>query len=362
VGKRISRGRFLKAMGAAGVAGSTLSILACQPNTTPQQGGGGGGGPEEKKLALYNWAEYVAKSTIPSFEEKTGIQVTQDFFSSNEDLLGKLQAGATGYDVIVPSDYMVAIMIKSDIIQPLDNFKNVGENFRGLSYDPDNEYSMPYQWGTTGILYNKGEIGELDGTWGAMWDPEFEGKIAMLNDTRETLGAALYKLGYSVNATDSEQLQEAEAELKKQKPLLRGYFDSTQNRPSVINGDLLLGHVFSGDAFLAVSENDNLDYVIPQPRATRWTDNMCIPNGAEHPENAHKFINHILDAEVGAKLSNYTYYNTPNEAALPKIDEALTSLPGYTLDPEVFDRLEVIEDTGETTREYERIFTEVKSA
>jgi spermidine/putrescine transport system substrate-binding protein len=365
---RISRGRFLRVMGAAGMAGSTLSVLACQPNTTPQQGGGGGGdgGPEEKKLNLFNWAEYVAKSTIPSFEKKTGIQVTQDFFSSNEDLLGKLQAGATGYDVIVPSDYMVAIMIKSDIIQPLDkskipNFKNVGENFRGLSYDPDNEYSMPYQWGTTGILYNKDEVGEID-SWDAMWDPEFEGMIAMLNDTRETLGAALYKLGYSVNATDPEQLREAEAELKKQKPLLRGYFDSTQNRPSVMNGDILLGHVFSGDAFLAVSENDSLDYIVPKPRATRWTDNMCIPKSAPHPDNAHKFINHILDAEVGAKLSNYTYYNTPNAAALPKIDKALTNLPGYVLEPEVFDRLEVIEDTGETTREYERIFTEVKSA
>ena len=364
---RISRGRFLKVMGAAGVAGSTLSVLACQPNTTPQQGGGGGGGgPEEKKLNLFNWAEYVAKSTIPSFEEKTGIQVTQDFFSSNEDLLGKLQAGATGYDVIVPSDYMVAIMIKEQIIQQLDkskipNFKNVGENFRGLSYDPQNKYSMPYQWGTTGILYNKEEVGEID-SWDAMWDPEFEGKIAMLNDTRETLGAALYKLGYSVNATDQEQLREAEAELKKQKPLLRGYFDSTQNRPSVMNGDILLGHVFSGDAFLAVSENESLDYIVPKPRATRWTDNMCIPQSAPHPDNAHKFINHILDAEVGAKLSNYTYYNTPNEAALPKIDKALTSLPGYVLEPEVFERLEVIEDTGETTRQYERIFTEVKSA
>jgi spermidine/putrescine transport system substrate-binding protein len=165
-----------------------------------------------------------------------------------------------------------------------------------------------------------------------------------------------------VNATDQEQLREAEAELKKQKPLLRGYFDSTQNRPSVMNGDLLLGHVFSGDAFLAVSENGSLDYVVPKPRATRWTDNMCIPNKAPHPDNAHKFINHILDAEVGAKLSNYTYYNTPNDAALPKIDSALRTLPGYELPPAVFDRLEVIEDTGETTREYERIFTEVKSA
>src|ERR687897_396556 len=348
--KRISRGDFLRAMGAGAVAGSSLSVLACQPNTTAQSSGGGGGGPEKKALNFYNWADYVAKSTIPGFEEQTGIQVTQDYFSSNEDLLAKLQAGGTGYDVIVPLD-------KSKI----PNFKNVGENFRGLSYDPNNEYSMPYQWGTTGILYNKEKVGAID-SWDAMWDPDFGGKIAMLNDTRETLGAALYKLGYSVNATEEEQLREAEAELKKQKPLLRGYFDSTQNRPSVMNGDLLLGHVFSGDAFIAVSEDDNLDYLIPEPRATRWTDNMCIPNGAQHPDNAHKFINYILDAEVGAKLSNYTYYNTPNEAALPMIDSSLRTLPGYELTDDVFDRLEVIEDTGETTREYERIFTEVKSA
>jgi spermidine/putrescine transport system substrate-binding protein len=367
VERKISRGRFLKVMGAAGVASSTLSILACQPNTNPQQSGGGGG-PEEKELNLYNWSDYVAPSTIPSFEKETGIKVTQDFFASNEELLAKLQRGATGYDVIVPSDYMVAIMIKSDVIQPLDkskipNFKNVGENFRGLSYDPDNEYSMPYQWGTTGILYSKTEVGEVD-TWDAMWDPEFEGQIGMLNDTRETLGAALYKLGYSVNATDEQQLQEAEAELKEQKPLLRGYFDSTQNRSSVQNGNILLGHTFSGDAFLALSENKDLDYAIPKPAATRWTDNMCIPAGAQHPDNAHKFINFILDAEVGAKLSNYTYYNTPNKAALPMVDEALKKLPGYNpqLTPKVYDRLEVIQDTGETTREYERIFTEVKSA
>jgi spermidine/putrescine-binding protein len=367
-GTGISRGRFLKMMGAAGVAGSTLSILSCQPNTNPQQSGGGGGGPEEKKLNLYNWSDYVAPSNIPSFEKKTGIQVTQDFYSSNEELLAKLQAGGTGYDVIVPSDYMVAIMTKSGVIQPLDkskipNFKNVGENFRGFSFDPDNEYSMPYQWGTTGILYNK-EIGETVSTWDPMWDPEFEGKIGMLDDTRETLGAALYKLGYSVNATEEEQLQAAEAELKKQKPLLSGYFDSTQISSSVQNGDLLLGHVFSGDAFLALSENADLDYAIPKPAATRWTDNMCIPAGAQHPDNAHKFINFILDAEVGAKLSNYTYYNTPNGAALPMVDEALKKLPGYNpqLSPEVYDRLEVIRDTGETTREYERIFTEVKSA
>jgi spermidine/putrescine transport system substrate-binding protein len=366
--KRISRGRFLRTMGAAGVAGSALSVLACQPNTSAQSGGGGGGGgPEEKVLNFYNWADYVAESTIPGFQKQTGIKVTQDNFSSNEELLAKLQAGGTGYDVIVPSDYMVAIMIKSDVVQKLDmsqipNSKNVGKEYAGLSYDPKNEYSLPYQWGTTGILYNKKEIGQLPESWDPLWDTEFEGKMSMLNDSRETLGAALYKLGYSVNTTDTGRLQEAADELKKQKPLLRGYFDSTEARPLVQNGDLLLGHVFSGDAFLALSENSDLDYMVPKPAATRWTDNMCIPNGAEHPQNAHKFINYILGAKTGAELSNYTYYNTPNAAALPMIDDALKDLPGYVLPDSVFERLQVIADQGEATREYERLFTEVKSS
>jgi spermidine/putrescine transport system substrate-binding protein len=365
-GKRVSRGDFLKAMGAGVVGGSALSVLACQPNTTAQSSGGGGG-PEEKQLNLYNWTGYVAKSTIPSFEKKTGIKVTQDYYTSNEELLAKLQAGGTGYDVIVPSDYMVEVMIKSDLLLPLDmskipNFKNVGDSFKGLPYDPNNEHSVPYQWGTTGILYNKKEIGEVD-SWDAMWNTEFRGKIGMLNDVRETMGAALYRLGYSVNTTEPDQLDEAEAELKKQKPLLRGYFDSySGSRPLVLNGDLMLGHNFSGDAYDALSRNPDLDYVVPKLGATRWTDNMTIPKGAEHPDNAHKFINHILDAKVGAALDNYLYYNTPNEAALPMIDDALKKLPYYTLTPEVEDRLQIIQDLGEVTRDYERRFTEVRSA
>jgi spermidine/putrescine transport system substrate-binding protein len=364
--RKISRGDFLRTIGAGAVAGSTLSVLACQPNTSAQSSGGGGG-PEEKVLNLYNWSDYVAKSTIPNFQKQTGITVTQDYFSSNEELLAKLQAGGTGYDVIVPSDYMVSIMIKSDVLEPLDmskipNFKNVGENYKGLPYDPDNQYSVPYQWGTTGILYNKKRLGKLEASWDPMWDPDSKGMIGMLNDERETPGAALYKLGYSVNATKKEQLDEAEAELKKQKPLLRGYFDSTQNRPAVINGDLLLGHVFSGDAFLAMAQDDDLDYLIPEPAATRWTDNMAIPKGAEHPDNAHKFINYILGAKAGAALSNYTYYNTPNQAALPMIDASLKKLPGYELGPSVFDRLQIIEDVGAATREYSTLFTSVKSS
>ncbi|TCJ14877.1 extracellular solute-binding protein [Rubrobacter taiwanensis] len=365
-GRRISRRDFLKRLGAGAVAGSTLTVLsACTVDTAPRQGGDGGseGGGT---LNLYNWSDYVAETTIPGFEEEFGVRVVQDFYASNEELLAKLQAGGTGYDVIVPSDYMVEIMAKSGVIQELDmakipNFENVGENFRGLPYDPENRYSVPYQWGTTGILYDREEVGEVE-SWDAMWDERYAGRIAMIDDVRETIGAALMRLGYSINSTDEGELGEARELLLEQKPLLRGYFASTEIVPLVESGDVLLGHVFSGEGILATVENENLAYAIPKPAATRWTDNMCIPAGAPNPDLAHEFINYILDAQVGADLTNYTYYGTPNEAALPLIDEELTSIPEWNPPDEVFDRLQVIEDVGEATRDYERIFTEVKSA
>ncbi len=370
-------------MGAGAVAGSTLSVLSCQPNTSSQGGGNGGDGGNGggnggdggdggnggggNKLNLYNWSDYVADSTLPNFEEKTGAEVTQDFYGSNEELLAKLQAGGTGYDVIVPSDYMVGIMSKSDVIQELDfsklpNFDNIGPNFKGLSYDPDNKYSVPYQWGTTGILYNKKELGITVENWDPMFDEQYSGQMAMINDVRETLGAALMRQGYSLNSTDPDKLEEAKQELVKQKSLLRGYFDSTEIAPLVDNGDIVMGHVFSGEGILTAIENPDLEYAIPAPAATRWTDNMCIPNGAKNADLAHEFINYILAKQPGAKLTNYTYYGTPNDAALPLIDEELKQIPEWNPPDEVFDRLQVIEDVGEATRDYERIFTEVKSS
>ena len=363
---RISRRKFLKVMGAGAVAGSTLSVLSCQANTSATSGGGGDGNGGGNKLNLYNWSDYVAESTLPNFEEKTGAKVTQDFYSSNEELLAKLQAGGTGYDVIVPSDTMVEIMVKSDVVQPLDmskipNFENVGKDYKGLFYDPDNEYSVPYQWGTTGILYNKKELGEIT-SWDAMWNPEYEGKIAMIDELPEILGAAYLDLGYSINNTEQKALDEVKAHLKEQKPLLRGYFASTEIRPAVQNGDLLLGHSYSGDAFIAISEDENLDYAVPEEGALRWFDNMCIPKGAKNVDLAHEFINYILAKKPGAKLSNFTYYNTPNEAALPLIDEELKQMPYYSPSEETFERLEMDRVVGEAVRERQRVFTEVKSS
>jgi spermidine/putrescine transport system substrate-binding protein len=285
-GKRISRSDFLKVVGAGAVASSTLAILSgCTVSTTAKSSDGGGAN-NENQLNFYNWSDYVnPKTTLPNFEKEYGVEVTQDFYSDNEALLAKLQAGGTGYDVIVPSDYMVSVMRKSDIIQKLDrskipNFDNLGKDFKGLPFDPNNDYSMPYQWGTTGILYNKKELGEIS-SWDVLWDRQYKGEIAMMSDVRETMGAALKRLGYSLNSTDPDQLEEAKQSLLEQKPLLRGYFASFEVRPLVENGDVLLGHVYSGDGFLAVAENKDLDYAIPEEGATRWVDNMAIPMGAE---------------------------------------------------------------------------------
>jgi spermidine/putrescine transport system substrate-binding protein len=360
------------------LAGAGLGAFGCTANTTPQQsggggggggdeGGGGGGGNGERAINIYNWSDYFAEDTVSGFEEEAGVRATVDFYSSNEELLAKLQAGGTGYDWIVPSDYMVTIMRQSNVLQQLDrsqipNFENIGEDFLGLPYDPENEFSVPYQWGTTGILYNPEVVGEDVTSWDVLFNEEFRGRIGMLDDVRETFGAALYRLGYSPNTTDEAELDEATQMLRDQKPLVRGYFASPEARDLVVGGDLALTLIYSGDAFTGIAENENLAYAIPQEGATRWTDNMAIPQGAPHPDVAHEFINYILDAEVGAELSNYTYFGTPNEAALPMIDEEARNDPTIYPPPEQFERLAVLEDLGEATRDYERRFTEIKSA
>ena len=233
--KKISRGSFLKAMGAAGVAGSTLSVLsACTVSTTPQSSGSDGGSGEENRLNLYNWSEYIASSNIKDFEKKTGAQVTQDFYASNEELLAKLQAGGTGYDVIVPSDYMVAVMAKSGVIEELDfskipNFDNIGDNFKGCRTTQRTSTAWATSGGPPAYSYNEKETGKVD-SWDAMWDPQFEGKIAMMDDVRETMGAALVQLGYPINATDPEQMDKAKQLLDRAEAAAQGLLPRHRER------------------------------------------------------------------------------------------------------------------------------------
>lgn len=367
------------------VVGMFLAV-ACGGGTDGTGGGGtaspggqaGGDGDAQCEaeqtdgdLSLYNWSEYIDPELITAFEEQHGVSVTQDEFASNEELLAKLQAGATGYDVIVPSDYMVEIMAGQELLMPLNkdaipNFSNVADRFTDPPYDPGNQYSAPYQWGTTGIGVNVDELGDVEASWALIFDEatasEYAGQITMLDDSRESMGAALKYLGYSLNTTDETQLQEAGDLLAEASGRIATY-TSEGFGDLLLNGESVVAHGWSGDIIVAVDESEEaeLAYLIPKEGSVIWVDNMAIPASAPHPCTAHTFINFILDAENGAQLTNWTYYASPNAAAEEHIlEEILTDESIYPPD-DTMQNLEFIEDVGDATPMYEQLFTEAKS-
>lgn len=340
-----------------------VAVLAgCGPTT---------GGEQElaEELHVYNWSEYIDPEIYEEFESEFGVKVIEDTFSSNEDLLAKLQAGATGYDLIVPSDYMIAIMIELDLLAELNydnipNFSNVSETFKDPPYDPGNKYSVPYQWGTTGIGYNADEFDEAPGSWGYLFDAEmagpYAGQMSMLNDSRETIGAALKYLGYSVNSTDEGQLEEAKQLLIQQKEWVSTY-DSDGFEDLLAAGETIIGHGWSGDFFAAAEEAEQVWYIIPEEGGVIWTDNLAIPKSAPSQYTAEVFIDYLLRPEVGAKITNYTWYGSPNEASNEFIDAEILEEPAIYPPPEVMDKLEFLRDVGEATALYDRIWTEIKT-
>jgi spermidine/putrescine transport system substrate-binding protein len=322
-----------------------------------------------KELHVYNWSEYIDPQIYADFEAEFGVKVIEDTFASNEDLLAKLQAGATGYDVIVPSDYMVTVMIKLNLLSPLNydnipNFKNIGATFRDPPYDPGNKYSVPYQWGTSGIGYDINVFPEPPDSWAYLFDPaqasQYEGKISMLNDGRETIGAALKYLGFSLNTTDPALLEQAKQLLLQQKPWIKAY-DSEAFEDLLAAGETVLAHGYSGDFFMAAVEAEQIGYAIPKEGATIWADNLCIPKTANSQYTAEVFIDYLLRPEVSAKISNFTWYASPNDAAKQFIEAEILEDPAIYPPQEVMDKLEFIRDVGEATTLYDRIWTEIKT-
>ncbi len=325
--------------------------------------------PLAEELHVFNWAEYIDPEIYTDFEAEFGVHVVEDTFASNEDLLAKLQAGATGYDIIVPSDYMVEIMTELDMLAPLDhanipNRSNLYPRFQSPPYDPDNTYCIPYQWGTTGIGYNSDEFEEPPDSWAYLFDPDvagqFAGKMSMLNDSREAIGAALKYLGYSINSTDPDQLEEAKQLLLQQKEWVATY-DSEQFEDLLMTGDTIIAHGWSGDFFMAAVEDERIWYAIPQEGAVVWADNLCIPKTSENKYTAELFINYLLRPEVAAKITNFTWYASPVQAAEEFIDAKVLEEPAIYPPLDVMERLEWIEDVGEATAIYDRIWTEVRS-
>ncbi|RPI89700.1 MAG: extracellular solute-binding protein [Chloroflexi bacterium] len=325
-----------------------------------------------EEIFLNNWVEYMDPEILTQFEEECGVTVVETNFASNEELLATLQGGGGDYDIIVPSDYMVQIMIDEGMLMELDynvitNIQNMDELNVNQFFDPEQKYTVPYFWGTSGIAVDTDVVTEYEPSWKMMFDPDspYCGKISMLDDERETIGAALMYLGYPLNDTDPAHLEEAKELLIEQSKCVKSY-DSQTNDDLIVQGETVLGHMWTGDAVLAAAPDsggrEGIVYVIPEEGCVIWQDNMAIPIGAPNAYTAMVFMNYLNYPEVAARNAEWVGYGTPNAAAKDVMDPAILADEGIYPPPEVASRLQWIEDVGEAMGLYDRIWTEFRAA
>ncbi len=325
------------------------------------------------EVNVYNWGLYMpdgadgSMDVIEEFEKQYKIKVNYKEFDSNEMMYAELKPGNTSYDVIVPSDYMISRMIAEDMLQKINfenvpNYENIMDEYKGASYDPDGEYSVPYTWGTVGIVYNTKKVTETVDSWDILWDEKYEDKILMFDNSRDAFGIALKKLGYSQNTTDEDQLKEAAEELKKQKPLVQAYV-MDQIFDKMEAGEAAVAPYYAGDAITMMAENPDLAFAIPKEGTNRFVDAMVIPKGAPNKENAEKFINFICEAEIGAEICEYIGYSTPNQAAYDLLeDEVKNNTIAYPA-KEVLDNTELFLNLpAAVNQKMQDLWTEVKTS
>ncbi len=280
------------------------------------------------KVYVYNWGEYIDPETLDMFEKETGIQVIYDEFDTNETMYPKVEAGASNYDVVCPSDYMIQKMIDNDLLQELnwDNIPNAKANIgaqyyeQSEAFDPGNRYAVPYCWGTVGILYNKTMVDEPVTSWSILWDEKYADSILMQDSVRDLFMVGLKSLGYSMNSTDEKELNEAKDLLIQQKPLVQAYVID-QVRDKMIGNEAALGVIYSGEAIFTQRENPDLEYVIPKEGTNVWIDGWVIPKNAENVENAEKFIDFMCRGDIALLNFDYITYSTPNTAAQALIED-----------------------------------------
>ncbi|WFA09456.1 spermidine/putrescine ABC transporter substrate-binding protein [Tissierella sp. Yu-01] len=324
-----------------------------------------GCGENKPKLNVYNWGDYIDTEVLDQFEEEYGIKVVYDTFATNEDLYVKLKQGGSSYDVIFPSDYMIERMIREDLLVKIDrnnipNLDKIGEQFLNLSYDPTNDYSVPYMWGTVGIIYNKTMVDEELDSWADLWNEKYEDQIIMLNSQRDSLAVALKKLGYSLNSRNENELEEAKAELIKQKPLVYAYMGD-EVKEAMISGEAAIAVVWSGDAVYMKWENPDLEYVIPEEGTNLWFDSMVIPKNSQNKEAAEKFIDFMTRPDIAAKNVEYIGYSSPVPEAVELLDEETQNDPVAYPSEEDIENTEVFNDPADIIQTYDRIWTEITS-
>ena len=282
---------------------------------------------ENGEVVVYNWGEYIDPDTLDQFEEETGIRVVYDEFETNEIMYPKVESGTSNYDVVCPSDYMIQKMIENDLLAEINfdnipNVKNIGEQYfeQSKGFDPENKYSIPYCFGTVGILYNKTMVDEPIDSWDVLWDEKYADNILMQDSVRDAFMVALKKLGYSMNTTDEAQVKEAAQLLIDQKPLVQAYVID-QVRDKMIGNEAAIGVIYSGEAIYTQRENPDLEYVIPKEGTNIWIDSWVIPKNAKNKENAEKFIDFMCREDIALKNFEYITYSTPNTAAQANIED-----------------------------------------
>ncbi len=339
----------------------SIALLLVISKLNASQGYSGG-----NTLTIFNWGDYIDPDLIKQFEEETGVKVIYETFDSNEAMLTKIQQGGTAYDIAIPSEYTIEKMKQDDLLLPIDhdkipNLKNLDPRFLDLPFDPNNQYSIPYFWGTVGILYNPKIIGDVEITsWNDLWNPEFENQILLVDSAREVMGMALNSLGYSLNDTDKNHLKEAKEKLDLLTPNVKAIVGD-ENRMLLANEEAGIGLVWSGTMQEILWENENVEYVIPEEGSNLWFDNMVIPKTSKNIEGAHQFINFMLDAEIAAQNTEYVGYSTPNKAALAFMDEETINDKRFYPDEEITDKLEVYQDLGKRmVSYYNDLFLEFK--
>jgi spermidine/putrescine transport system substrate-binding protein len=359
-----SRRTFMRTMAFASAAGfiaacggSSSKSSSSGPPTTPK--------PEAKQLNFYNWTDYIAADTIPNFQKRTGIHVTYDNYSSNDELFAKMTVGNTGYDIIVPTDNVLVKMKHGNLLEKLDlskipNVGNLDPRFRNAAYDPGNQYSIPWQWGTTGIGFDKKKVSGEVTDWDAFNLPAVKGKSSYLDEARDAFGMALFALKKDPNSTNDADLDQAKDYLIELKKKIQKITSDYQDPLKA--GSLLLAQAYSGDIFQIQADNPDIEYVIPASGGFSWVDNMTIPKGAPHPNNAMMFMNYILEPKVGAALTNYVSYGSPNKAATPYISKDILNNPLIYPPADVLAKLPFQKDIGEDEQKYNDRWTEVKAA
>ena len=322
----------------------------------------------DNKLNVYIWSEYIDPEIVSEFEKKNNVKVTLDLYEDNESMMAKLEGGGTSlYDIIIPSDYIVPALIERKLIAPLrkeniPNAKNIEDKFLKPPYDADNVYTLPYQWGTVG-LYVRKKLGKTpEESWSIILDSSKNyGKFVLVDSMRENFSAALKYLGHSVNTTDPAVLTRVREELLKAKQRAVGFESGVGGKNKVLAKEVDVAIAYSGDAVRGMSEDPDTYYFVPKEGGEIWMDNMAIPSKAPHRDLAEKFINFILEPEIGAKLSNFNQYPTPNKAAKALVNPDDLKNPAIYPTPEIEAKLEFLKDLGAATKLYDEIWTQVKS-